>query len=191
MPSLRFARIETSLGPIWVAETDAGVAAATRSDPLEAFLAPLRRRFPDLEPLPAELDAGWARRRRPPARRPARPARVRRARVRGRPGRPARADDHVRRGGGADRVARCRARRRRSDVALPALPCRALPSGRASRRRLVGLGRRRSAEAAPAGGRAVAAAMGTTSASTSPASQRRPRRPPRRSAPRRRPSGRG
>ena len=58
MPPLRFARIETSLGPIWVAETDAGVAASGRS-PLEDFLAPLRRRFPDAQPVPAELDGAW------------------------------------------------------------------------------------------------------------------------------------
>ena len=57
--SLRFARVETSLGPTWVAETDAGVAAVSRSGSLDAFLAPLRRRFPALDPEPAELDAGW------------------------------------------------------------------------------------------------------------------------------------
>ncbi|HEX7196249.1 MAG TPA: methylated-DNA--[protein]-cysteine S-methyltransferase [Candidatus Limnocylindria bacterium] len=59
MPPLRFARVESSLGPMWVAETDAGVAAATRSDSLEAFLALLRRRFPEADPEPADLDAGW------------------------------------------------------------------------------------------------------------------------------------
>ena len=59
MPPLRFARVETSLGPMWVAETDFGVAAASRSGSLESFLAPLRRRFPRSEPVPAELDAGW------------------------------------------------------------------------------------------------------------------------------------
>jgi O-6-methylguanine DNA methyltransferase len=56
---LRFARVDTPIGPMWVAETDAGVAASSRSDSLEGFLAPLRRRFPGLEPVPAELDAGW------------------------------------------------------------------------------------------------------------------------------------
>ncbi|HEY6608688.1 MAG TPA: hypothetical protein VI277_05775, partial [Candidatus Limnocylindria bacterium] len=61
MPSLRFARVESPLGAMWVAETDAGVAAASRSETLEAFLAPLRRRFPDREPLPAHVDAGWLR----------------------------------------------------------------------------------------------------------------------------------
>ena len=57
--SLRFARIETSLGWTWVAETDAGVAAVSRSGSLEAFLAPLRRRFPHLDPEPAVIDADW------------------------------------------------------------------------------------------------------------------------------------
>jgi O-6-methylguanine DNA methyltransferase len=59
MPTLRFARAETSLGPMSVAETDAGVAAVDRSDSLAAFLAPLRRRFPSLEPIPADLDVAW------------------------------------------------------------------------------------------------------------------------------------
>ena len=59
MPQLRFARVDTSLGPMWLAETDAGIAAASRSDSLEAFLAPLRRRFPGLAAVPADLDASW------------------------------------------------------------------------------------------------------------------------------------
>ena len=44
---------------MWVAESDRGIAAASGSGSLEAFLAPLRRRFPNLEPEPAELDTGW------------------------------------------------------------------------------------------------------------------------------------
>jgi AraC family transcriptional regulator of adaptative response/methylated-DNA-[protein]-cysteine methyltransferase len=56
---LRFARVDTSIGPTWVAETDTGVAAVSRSGSLETFLAPLRRRFPDLDAEPAELDATW------------------------------------------------------------------------------------------------------------------------------------
>jgi len=60
MPPLRFARVDSPFGPMWVAETDAGVAAVSRSDSLESFLAPLRRRFPDREPVPADLDAFWA-----------------------------------------------------------------------------------------------------------------------------------
>ena len=59
MPPLRFARVETSLGPMWVAESDAGVAASSRSESLEGFLAPLRRRFAGLEILPDGLDGGW------------------------------------------------------------------------------------------------------------------------------------
>jgi AraC family transcriptional regulator of adaptative response/methylated-DNA-[protein]-cysteine methyltransferase len=59
MPPLRFARVETSLGPMWVAETDAGVAASSRSDDLESFLAPLRRRFGGLNFAPDDLDGAW------------------------------------------------------------------------------------------------------------------------------------
>jgi O-6-methylguanine DNA methyltransferase len=59
MPPLRFARVESALGPMWVAETDHGVAAATRSDGLDAFLDGLRRRFPGAEPVPADLDPHW------------------------------------------------------------------------------------------------------------------------------------
>jgi O-6-methylguanine DNA methyltransferase len=60
MSSLRFGRVESRmLGPVWVAETDAGVAAVARSDALEPFLAELRRRFPRLEPEAATLDLAW------------------------------------------------------------------------------------------------------------------------------------
>ncbi len=59
MPALRFARVETSLGPMWLAETDAGVAAASRSESLESFLAPLRRRFGGADPVLSDLDATW------------------------------------------------------------------------------------------------------------------------------------
>jgi len=59
MPPLRFARVETNIGPMWLAETDRGVAAVERETGLEAFLEPLRRRFPDAEPAPADLDAAW------------------------------------------------------------------------------------------------------------------------------------
>ena len=59
MPHLRFARLESSLGPMLVAETDAGIAAVTRADAVEPFLERLRQRFPDADPLPAELDDGW------------------------------------------------------------------------------------------------------------------------------------
>jgi AraC family transcriptional regulator, regulatory protein of adaptative response / methylated-DNA-[protein]-cysteine methyltransferase len=59
MPQLRFARIDSLLGPMWVAETDAGVAAVSRSDSLEGFLGALRHRFPDQEPVPADLSGAW------------------------------------------------------------------------------------------------------------------------------------
>ncbi|MGQ0608754.1 MAG: methylated-DNA--[protein]-cysteine S-methyltransferase [Chloroflexota bacterium] len=59
MPSLRFARAETPIGPMWVAQTDAGIAACTRADDPDDFLAALRRRFPGLEPLADDVDAGW------------------------------------------------------------------------------------------------------------------------------------
>ena len=59
MPPLRFARVETSIGPMWLAETDRGIAAVDRAASLDAFLEPLRRRFPDAEPAPADLDAAW------------------------------------------------------------------------------------------------------------------------------------
>jgi O-6-methylguanine DNA methyltransferase len=59
MPPLRFARVETPIGTMLVAETDLGVAAVSRADSLEAFLAPLRRRYPALEPEPSDLDGAW------------------------------------------------------------------------------------------------------------------------------------
>jgi O-6-methylguanine DNA methyltransferase len=59
MPPIRFARIESSLGPMWVAETKIGVAACSRSASPEELLADLRRRFPDERPGPDDLDAGW------------------------------------------------------------------------------------------------------------------------------------
>jgi len=59
MPPLRFAHVETSLGPMWVAQTDRGIAAIEREMGLEAILGPLRRRFPDLEPVPADHDVAW------------------------------------------------------------------------------------------------------------------------------------
>ena len=59
MASLRFGRVDTPLGPLWVAETDAGLAACSRSEPLEPFLAGLRRRFPAHDVEPADVDAPW------------------------------------------------------------------------------------------------------------------------------------
>ena len=59
MPPLRFARVESSLGPMLVAQTDRGVAAVGPATSLDIFLEPLRRRFPSLEPVPDELDLAW------------------------------------------------------------------------------------------------------------------------------------
>ena len=59
MSSLRFARVGTPLGPMWMAETDVGIAACSRSEPIEGVLGPLRRRFPEHELLPIDLDAAW------------------------------------------------------------------------------------------------------------------------------------
>lgn len=59
MSPLRFARVETSLGPMLVAETDRGVAAVGRDQPLDAFLAPLRRRFPRVEMGAGDVESAW------------------------------------------------------------------------------------------------------------------------------------
>jgi len=55
MPTLRFARVETALGWLWVAETDAGVAILSRDEPFAA----LERRFPGARLEPADLDGSW------------------------------------------------------------------------------------------------------------------------------------
>jgi O-6-methylguanine DNA methyltransferase len=59
MPTLRFDRVDSPLGPMWVAETDAGVAAVSLAESLESFLAPLRRRFPGHDLVPDAVDAAW------------------------------------------------------------------------------------------------------------------------------------
>ena len=59
MPALRFGRVETSIGPMWVAETSVGIAAASRSDALQPFLDGLRRRFPRLAPEPGSMSGEW------------------------------------------------------------------------------------------------------------------------------------
>jgi methylated-DNA-[protein]-cysteine S-methyltransferase len=64
MPRVAFAPLETGLGPMLAARTSLGIAALTRDSALDAFLAPLHRRFggplepdPDaLVPLARELD---------------------------------------------------------------------------------------------------------------------------------------
>jgi AraC family transcriptional regulator of adaptative response/methylated-DNA-[protein]-cysteine methyltransferase len=55
IPTLRFARVDTSIGPMWVAETDAGIAAVSRSEPFPA----LERRFPQASVEPGALDGSW------------------------------------------------------------------------------------------------------------------------------------
>jgi O-6-methylguanine DNA methyltransferase len=59
MPALRFAHVMCSLGPLWVAETDDGVAACSRAYAPDAFLAGLRRRFPGVEPVADAVDDSW------------------------------------------------------------------------------------------------------------------------------------
>ncbi|MCA1571728.1 MAG: methylated-DNA--[protein]-cysteine S-methyltransferase [Chloroflexi bacterium] len=59
MALLRFARAETPLGPMLVAETHLGIAAISRAASLAGFLAALSTRFPRSDPAPAELDLDW------------------------------------------------------------------------------------------------------------------------------------
>ena len=59
MASLRFGRVDSVFGPLWVAETDAGVAAVSRDDSPGSLLAGLRRRFPGVEPVADHLDDSW------------------------------------------------------------------------------------------------------------------------------------
>jgi O-6-methylguanine DNA methyltransferase len=58
-PAVRFARVDSSLGPLWVAETDSGVAACSRADAPGDLLGALRRRFPHLEPAADAVDSSW------------------------------------------------------------------------------------------------------------------------------------
>jgi AraC family transcriptional regulator, regulatory protein of adaptative response / methylated-DNA-[protein]-cysteine methyltransferase len=55
MPTLRFARVETALGPMWVVESDLGIASVSRDEPFGA----LERRFPGASVEPADLDGSW------------------------------------------------------------------------------------------------------------------------------------
>ncbi|MGI8999515.1 MAG: methylated-DNA--[protein]-cysteine S-methyltransferase [Candidatus Limnocylindria bacterium] len=59
MPALRFARIDTPIGPMLVAETDRGIAAVSRETSLDSFLAALHRRLPRHVAEPAEVDLAW------------------------------------------------------------------------------------------------------------------------------------
>ena len=47
--TLRFGRAQSRIGPIWVAETDLGVAACSRAESPEPMFAGLRRRFSGIE----------------------------------------------------------------------------------------------------------------------------------------------
>lgn len=60
MASLRFGRVDGPVGPMWVAETDAGVAAVSRAESPEPMLAELRRRFPGVEPAADAVGAAWS-----------------------------------------------------------------------------------------------------------------------------------
>jgi AraC family transcriptional regulator of adaptative response/methylated-DNA-[protein]-cysteine methyltransferase len=59
MIAVRFGRVSTSLGPMWVAESDAGVAAATRSNDPAELLAGIARRFGPAAIEPGEVDGSW------------------------------------------------------------------------------------------------------------------------------------
>jgi O-6-methylguanine DNA methyltransferase len=56
--SLRVGRLESSIGTRWVAESDRGVFAVADGD-LDRFLAALRRRLPEVEPVEAAIDGSW------------------------------------------------------------------------------------------------------------------------------------
>ena len=59
MASLRFGRVDGPMGPMWVAETDAGVAAASHADSPQPMLAELGRRFPGVTPVADAVDDAW------------------------------------------------------------------------------------------------------------------------------------
>ena len=59
MPSLRFARANTSIGPMLVAESELGIAAISRSPSLSDFLAAVGRRFGGSDLVPGDLDVNW------------------------------------------------------------------------------------------------------------------------------------
>lgn len=59
MASLRFGRVDGPMGPMWVAETDAGVAAVSPADSPRDLLAELGRRFPGMSPVADAVDAAW------------------------------------------------------------------------------------------------------------------------------------
>ncbi|HSJ00161.1 MAG TPA: MGMT family protein [Patescibacteria group bacterium] len=67
MASLRFGRVDGPLGPMWVAETDAGVAAVSREDSPSSMLAGLGRRFPGVDAVADRVDGRWGAGGPPPA----------------------------------------------------------------------------------------------------------------------------
>src|SRR5687768_16338634 len=59
MSSLRFARADTSIGPMLVAESDIGIVTISRSTSLPDFLAALGRRFGGSDLVAGDLDVTW------------------------------------------------------------------------------------------------------------------------------------
>ena len=59
MSSLRYSQARSTFGRLWIAETDAGVAATSRVEALDRFLTPLRRRFRDTVLEPGTVDTSW------------------------------------------------------------------------------------------------------------------------------------
>ncbi len=59
MAPIRLGRAPWAFGWLWIAETDAGVAACTRDDSPDRLLTGLRGRFPGSEIDPADVDSAW------------------------------------------------------------------------------------------------------------------------------------
>ncbi len=59
MPPLVFARAETSIGPMWVAETDRGVASVSRQESPDDLMVSLRQRFRSMSASASHLDMSW------------------------------------------------------------------------------------------------------------------------------------
>lgn len=60
MPTFRFARVPSLVGPLWVAESGLGVAACSRADSPEPMLAGLHLRFPGATFEADAVEASWA-----------------------------------------------------------------------------------------------------------------------------------
>ncbi|MBW3613640.1 MAG: MGMT family protein [Chloroflexi bacterium] len=54
MTSVRYGRAASAIGEIWIAETDAGIAACSREDSPQPMVDALNRRFPDASVEPGE-----------------------------------------------------------------------------------------------------------------------------------------